>query len=684
MTAAEQPASSGGFRALALDLQAIFASAAPMLLFGLRLWISVSLALLVAFWLQLDNAYWAGTTAAIVCQPQVGASLRKGWFRLIGTVLGAIAAVVMTASFPQDRIAFLTVLALWGAGCAVVATLLRNFASYAAALSGYTAAIIASDQLGAAGGLNGQAFMLAVTRASEIGLGIVCAGLVLGLTDLGGARRRLALLFAELGSVIAGGFARTLALAGTEFTETQTLRRALAARVIALDPVIDQSLGESSQLRYHSPVLQHAVDGLLTALAAWRNIAVMLSRLPAPRAAEETQAVLAGVTEPLRLPPGPASTARWADDPGAMRAVCDAAYPALRALPAATPSARLLADQAAAFFAALSHLLNALVLLDRRNAGTVRGESGARLPRVADWLPALVNGVRAFLTIGAAMMFWIITAWPSGASAVVFAAVGVILLAPRADQAYAAAMSFMIGTVFAAVFAAIIGFAVLPRLDTFPAFCLAIGLVLVPAGAGMAQPWATVAFTAITANFIPLLAPANQMSYDIVSFYNGAVAIVGGLGAAVLSFGLLPPLSPTYRTRRLLVAALRDLRRLILSPTARTVEGWDGRFYGRLIALPEQATPLERAQLLTALAVGSQIIELRRAMGGAALRIELDDALTALIRQGVAPAVGRLADVDRTLAAADSSTTLRARAGILAISEALAQHAPYFAMSAAA
>jgi uncharacterized membrane protein YccC len=58
------------------------------LLFGLRLWASVCLALYVAFWLELDNAYWAGTSAAIVCEPHLGASLRKGWFRMIGTVVG--------------------------------------------------------------------------------------------------------------------------------------------------------------------------------------------------------------------------------------------------------------------------------------------------------------------------------------------------------------------------------------------------------------------------------------------------------------------------------------------------------------------------------------------------------------------------------------------------------------------
>jgi hypothetical protein len=99
--------------------------------------------------------------------------------------------VVLNACFPQDRIAFLTLVARWFAICAFAATLLRNFASYSAALAGYTAAIIAADTLGATGGPDGQVFMLAVARASEICIGIVCAGIVLAGTDLGGSKRQL-------------------------------------------------------------------------------------------------------------------------------------------------------------------------------------------------------------------------------------------------------------------------------------------------------------------------------------------------------------------------------------------------------------------------------------------------------------------------------------------------------------
>ena len=148
--------------------QASALTAAAPLLFALRLWASVCLALYIAFWLQLDNPFWAGTSAAIVCQPHLGAALRKGWFRMIGTVIGATMIVTLTALFPQDRIGFLALLAVWASICAFIATLLRNFASYGAALAGYTAAIIAADTLGATGGASSEVFWIAVWRASEI------------------------------------------------------------------------------------------------------------------------------------------------------------------------------------------------------------------------------------------------------------------------------------------------------------------------------------------------------------------------------------------------------------------------------------------------------------------------------------------------------------------------------------
>ena len=493
-------------------LKAALRAVAPPLLFGFRLWASVCLALYVAFWLELDNAFWAGYTAVTVSQPRLGASLRKGWFRMVGTVVGAAAVVALTGSFPQDRGPFLIGLALWGAGCTLVATLLKNFAAYAAALAGYTVAIIASDELGATGGPDGGAFMLAITRASEICIGIVSAGVILAATDFGGARRRLAALFSGISSEISERFTRTLAMAETDFDGTQQVRRELARRVIALDPIIDEALGESSQLRYHSPVLQAAVDGLFAALSSWRAISVHLRSLAADRAQRDLHALLKRVPEELRSAArglgseSGAGPARWIADPVGLRQICDRAVRRLIALPAASPSLRLIADQTAEALAGISHALNGLALLVADSVRPTPRRGSVRL-RVPDWLPALVNAGRAFVVIGAAELFWIVTAWPNGASAAAWAAIGVILLALRADHAYDAAIVYMLGTGLGVAFAALVKFAVLPQVVTYFGFSIILGFYLVPTGALIAQPRHPALFTAMAANFVPLLAP---------------------------------------------------------------------------------------------------------------------------------------------------------------------------------
>jgi uncharacterized membrane protein YccC len=372
-------------------------------------------------------------------------------------------------------------------------------------------------------------------------------------------------------------------------------------------------------------------------------------------------------------------------DPSRLRRSFAAAVRALISLRTHSPSLRLLADQAARALGGISQALDALVLLADDPVRVVPRRRSVRLT-VPDWLPALVNGSRAFVTIGAAELFWILTAWPSGAQAITFAMIAVLLFSPRADQAYAITVSFMIGTCLTAAFAAIVNFAVLPGLETFAGFSLAIGLVLVPAGALMAQPWQTAMFTAMTANFIPLLAPANRMSYDTEQFYNSTLGIVAGVGAAAFVFRLLPPLSPAFRARRLLALTLRDLRRLAKEPVPRSLDDWKHRLYGRLAVLPDAAEPLQRAQLMAALAVGAEMIRLRHAARRFDLDSSLDVALDALARGDSAGAVERLSKFDRVLATlpgAGSGAGLRARASLLRVCHSLTWHAAYFDSGAA-
>ena len=663
------------------------AAAGPAALFGLRLWASVCLALLLAFWLELDDPFWAGTSAAIVCQPQLGASLRKGWFRMIGTVVGATMIVVLTAFFPQDRVAYLGLLALWCSICAFGATVLRNFASYAAALAGYTAAIVGVSTLGATGGASPDVFMLAITRTTEICLGIVSAGIVLAETDLGGAQRRLAASLADLASQITLRFSRMLALAGPGSPDTQIERREFIRRVIALDPMIDQALGESSHLRYRSPTFQTAVLGLFRALDGWRGVATHLKRASDDMDRHNVEAILRIIPPELRLAQEPDSPAHWMDDPSALRGACAEAVRRLLAQPVETPSLRLFVDETVKVLSGMLHVLDALALLLDAPGQALPGHCGFR-PSVPDWLPALVNAARAFVTISAVALFWVGTAWPSGALAMEFVAIVLLLLSPLGELAYLAAIGGLAACLGSVICAAVMKFAVLPAFETFPAFCGAIGLFLVPVGFATAKSRQPALLAMLGFNFVALLAPTNLMSYDTAQFYNTALGILAGCAVAPLAFCLLPPLSPALRARRLLALMLSDLRRLAAAPLPPALEDWEGRMVGLLVALPDQAEPLQRGQLLAAFSVGTEIIQLRQVGSGLGPAAELDTALEALAQGNSAIAVAQLGELDRRLAGnahaqPEAAILLRARARIRVISEALSEYRAYFDRGAA-
>ena len=128
---------------------------------------------------------------------------------------------------------------------------------------------------------------------------------------------------------------------------------------------------------------------------------------------------------------------------------------------------------------------------------------------------------------------------------------------------------------------------------------------------------------------------------------------------------------------------LRDLRRLTRGPIPRTANAWQGRVHSRLSVLPEQADPLQRAQLVAALSVGTEIIRLRRFAHRFDQDVELDAVLHAVAKGDSSAAALRLTRLDQRLAALQNGrpgarATLRARSSILAMSEALAQHGAYF------
>jgi uncharacterized membrane protein YccC len=647
------------------------------LLHGLRLSASVCLALYVAFSLELPTPAWSGTTAALVCLPTLGSSLRKGWYRLIGTVVGASAAVVLTAILIDNRAAFLIALAAWAGVCAVLSTLLRNFAAYGAALAGYTMAVIANDAFGLVGGPSDQVFLIAVERASEICIGIVCAGLVLGVTDFGGARKRLSSLLADLCAEIAQGLVNTLKNAGVDGHDARGQRREIVRRVIALEPVIDEVIGESAAGSIGTSLLQEAAEALTGALGAWRMIAAHCrwQRLD-PRLPDES-AVAVEAAGP-GLDAVAASPRKHAKE---VRAGMRRATRALLARSAETPSQQLLLDQTVRMLGALARALTAVGILggDAFEAAHNVRSSGLY---VTDWLPALMNGIRAFATVGAVEALWVVTGCPNGGLALVSAALTAIAFAPLADRAYPAARSFFLGCLVCAAFVAIIKLAVLPRIESFAGFCAVLACYLTPAGALSASRAQSPMLNAIVWIFMPLLTPTNRMQYDAAQFYNLAILFVAGAGIAALAFVLWPNPAPAFITRRILARTLRDLRRMAHAGAYQCAEEWERLVHRRLSALPDAARPLDRACMVAALTAGVELIELKHriAQVGIGTCASIQAAMAArqstLACQELIRLDERLARLQPTPPAARS--VLRARAAVLALRETLGDFGSYF------
>ena len=203
------------------------------------------------------------------------------------------------------------------------------------------------------------------------------------------------------------------------------------------------------------------MGGLFAALSGWRMAVVQLGQLPIDQRRREADAIERYIPQELKS----ARAANWTVSPWRVRRVLVAAVRTLTALPCRTPSHRLLADQTAEALIGVRRALDGLLLL----ADPTHAVHGLRRARfyVADWLPCLVNSVRIFVTIGSVELFWVVTAWPSGAQAITFAAIYVFLFTLQGDRVHSTATDFLIGICLTAAVAAIVKFAVLPDVDTF-------------------------------------------------------------------------------------------------------------------------------------------------------------------------------------------------------------------------
>ena len=149
------------------------------------------------------------------------------------------------------------------------------------------------------------------------------------------------------------------------------------------------------------------MNGLLAALSGTRIVETHLLSLSEPDAPDRkgcAGSLVAGLARSTARRAAPPQTAlsRY----GNLRIVRN-----LVGLKTNDLSVRLTADAVADVASGLAAAANGLALLD--DPANARDPQRSPGIFVADYLPALVNALRVFLGVGAAVLFWIVTEWSS-------------------------------------------------------------------------------------------------------------------------------------------------------------------------------------------------------------------------------------------------------------------------------
>ncbi|MCW5265202.1 FUSC family protein [Pseudomonas aeruginosa] len=217
---------------------------------------AAALALGLGLYLQLDSPFSAASTVLLLINPVQGAVVGKGWWRAVGTLVGTLAAFVLTALFAQKMLLFVVALGFWLGLCVGVMSLVRHFYATAAVVAGYTVCLA----LGPAMVEPEAAFEHIVTRASAVIVGVCCLSLVTVLfsrrTVSGRVRQRLVSLCAATLALVAARHA------GAADGELERRRRTLAGEVYAVDDLLGVGRAESRALSAALP----AIRGRLAAI----------------------------------------------------------------------------------------------------------------------------------------------------------------------------------------------------------------------------------------------------------------------------------------------------------------------------------------------------------------------------------------------------------------------------------
>ena len=606
----------------------------------------------IAFRLGFDSPSSAMTTVFIVTFPRSGAVLEKSAYRILGTLVGSAAALGFVGLFDGQAALLLISLALWIGVCTGGATLYRDARSYAFVLSGYTACIIALPALNHPLAV----FNLAVTRVSEISLGILCCAVI---NDFIFPRHQADLVVRTVrgryhGFVLLCQEALTQRLDAATLEATQ-LR--FASDIAALEAGRAAAFFEAGNVRARSNQLHAFNATFMAALTTFHTLHRQMERLrrdPASPLPSLFYPLFQRAAAALNNDDGPARTALEA---GPTLARLDAVRPGLRQDLAAAreqllaqphdESLRIEFDTASELlqrFVDEMHTFTAVYHgFRQRNPLQVEALAySARTPAAI----ALASGARAALTLLTLSIVWYWLAWPSALGAVLLATI-FCGLASSSPRPLLMVKQILVGFALATPLAYVCTFKLLNQADSFALLALAMSPFLALGCYLKCWPKTAGVGTGITLLMAQAVNPENMMSYDVVAFFNDGIARLLGLALAGMFFVLVLP-EHTMGSRRHIAAALwREALNACRAGLPHLKQRYGNRvrdLLNQLNAAPGPADDPARqatiSQAITLLELGLAIIDLRqlaRDAGDAPVRRALDASVAALADYFAAP-----------------------------------------------
>ncbi|HTV86905.1 MAG TPA: FUSC family protein [Dyella sp.] len=662
------------------DIHAAVPSTREVVIAGLRAeadtWLFVAKTLLsffIAGWLAMRLALPQPSTVMIttiiVANRQSGMVLAKSFYRAMGTLGGAAAALLIVALFPQERVLFLAALSLWVGLCSAGASLYRNFKSYGFVLGGYTAAIVALPVINHPP----DVFQSAVARVSEVLLAILVSAVVsdavfpVQIREV--LRRTAREQFVHFIQFVHKAMCGRMARSDIEAAHLRFVRDA-----VTLEDMRSSVIFENPEARARSGHMLLMNQQFMAASTSLQSLHHLINRLkrdgrkvPADALIELYVAIAVALDVPME-PATAASTVMPRLD-AAQRSM-DAHAQVLRG--GLTPGddvrdfdtgAGLLHrfTQELRDYVATSALLSPL--------GGVPGVvERVRFTRGNDFYSAGLAMLRTSMTMGVLSVFWITSEWPYGTSAMLIATVfaGLFAAAPNPTKAIGANV---VGFFFGAWASFLCQFFVLTKMDGYGLFVAGSAPFLMPGLVLIMWPALMPVGLGYSLGFAITFAAKNQMVFDIVHFANDTLADFIGLGWSAVAFVLVPPTfgSPWFRRHQ-----FELLRRQVSVAAQAPLPGLHHRFesvnhdlFGQIVAQTTRGSQDSKALVAWALAVnesGRALIELRSAM---ARRTWPDD-----IRSAVEPAVAALA---RLYEQPSADGYVRARDALFAAIERLGQ-----------